>query len=43
MGYYRLENNESPEDFGLCRCGGELDYTTNLGLYIKEALRENAK
>jgi len=27
-GYYKLQPGESPDDFGMCRCGGELEYKT---------------
>ncbi|BDZ71357.1 hypothetical protein [Methanobacterium petrolearium] len=29
-GYYELEEDESPQDFDRCRCGGELIYTEHL-------------
>jgi hypothetical protein len=29
-GYYHLDDDESPEDFDICRCGGKLVYSENL-------------
>lgn len=29
-GYYHLDDDESPEDFDTCRCGGKLVYSENL-------------
>lgn len=28
-GYYKLQDEESPEDFSLCQCGGKLEFTEN--------------
>ena len=28
-GFYELEEGESPEDFDLCSCGGELEYKSS--------------
>jgi hypothetical protein len=30
LGYYKLKEDESPEDFKGCECGGPLEYTENL-------------
>lgn len=29
-GYYKLKNNESPEDFSACECSGSLEYYKNI-------------
>lgn len=29
-GYYKLKENESPEDFNRCECGGPLEYVENI-------------
>ncbi|KYC48910.1 MAG: 50S ribosomal protein L40e [Candidatus Methanofastidiosum methylothiophilum] len=29
-GYYELQEGESPDDFGVCECGGELKYTKTI-------------
>jgi hypothetical protein len=29
-GYYQLQPDESPDDFGKCQCGGELEYMKNI-------------
>jgi hypothetical protein len=30
LGYYKLEEGESPDDFESCRCGGNLKFIKNL-------------
>jgi len=30
LGYYKLKENESPEDFNKCECGGSLKYAENI-------------
>ena len=34
-GYYQLEDNENPDDFESCQCGGKLTYTNNIEYYFE--------
>ncbi|MDI6723896.1 MAG: hypothetical protein QMD61_04560 [Methanobacterium sp.] len=34
-GYYKLKNNESPNDFSRCDCGGLLEYRENIDNLLK--------
>lgn len=34
-GYYKLKNNESPNDFSRCDCGGLLEYRKNIDNLLK--------
>jgi hypothetical protein len=34
-GYYQLENNEKPDDFERCQCGGILTYTNDINYYFE--------
>ncbi|MGB9937843.1 MAG: hypothetical protein ACPK7O_09000 [Methanobacterium sp.] len=29
-GYYKLKSDESPKDFDICKCGGDLKYTSRI-------------
>ena len=33
-GYYELEDGESPDDFELCQCGGDLILVQNINDYF---------
>ena len=34
-GYYQLEDNENPDDFESCQCGGKLTYTNDIEYYFE--------
>lgn len=34
-GYYQLEDNEKPDDFESCQCGGKLTYTNDIDYYYE--------
>jgi hypothetical protein len=34
-GYYQLEDNEKPDDFESCQCGGKLTYTNDIDHYFE--------
>lgn len=42
-GYYKLEHDESPDDFDYCSCGGELVYTDYLEGFLQEQKKLNAE
>jgi len=41
-GYYELQENESPEDFEKCECGGSLDYHEPRTL-VEDPVKDNLK
>lgn len=41
LGYYELQEGESPEDFTLCHCQGKLHYYNSLNEFRRELIYFN--